>query len=141
MKTVFLYKHGRKLFWIMGWASLLLICSQSYSQSLTAYAEFSDSARNANSLSGFFYLNEADTLNVSQLEVKVGFEDGDTSAVYQIFDFDVFSGLPYGFSYKREKNIITLGVYSNQLIWTYYCEIRTKSSSGTWSTPFKFVTN
>jgi hypothetical protein len=113
----------------------------SQSSVFNAYAVFSDTARAASSLQGTFYINEVDTLNTSQLEISVGISEGDTSAVYQVVDFDNGAGLPTGFSYSRNGDRIAIEVSAAAVLWTYHCSVRIKDSGGVWGIPLHFITN
>jgi hypothetical protein len=131
---------GIKSKWLM---VLFILSAMPFSniRAQNAYAVFSDTARAASSLQGIFYINEVDTLNTSQLEISVGIFEGDTSAVYQVVNFDNGAGLPTGFSYSRNGDRVAIEVSAAAVLWTYHCSVRIKDSGGVWGIPLHFITN
>jgi hypothetical protein len=131
---------GIKIKWLM---VLFILSAMPFSniRAQNAYAVFSDTARAASSLQGIFYINEVDTLNTSQVEVSVCSSEGDTSAVYQVVDFDNGAGLPTGFSYSRNGDRIAIEVSATAVLWTYHCSVRIKDSGGVWGNSLHFITN
>lgn len=121
----------------------LLQSVNSYSQSNTinAYAVFSDSARNANMLLGTVYVQQLDTANTAQLEVRVGVTENDSSLVNVLVDFDNPGTLPSGFAYHRILDDVRIDVTGTLPTWTYFCRLRVKDLQGNWSQPFLFLAN
>lgn len=104
-----------------------------------AYAKV-DASTGAN-LRATFFIEVADTTDVSQLEIKLGTADGQSDLVSHTYDYDVTTGLPAGFSYSRTGNKVTLGTNDFSDMSTYFGTVRLKNGSGTWSDEFKFITN
>lgn len=115
--------------------------SYSQTESLQAYAVFSDSARANDFLQGNFILSEIDTLQTSQIEIKIGNTEQHDDCLNQVIDFDPAGTLPIGFSYTRVKDKINIGVTSSHPAWTYFCEVRLKDHAGNWGQPFAFICN
>lgn len=88
-----------------------------------------------------FYIELADTNNISSLEVKLGGQEGSSELISQELLYDITTGLPAGFSYSRigNKIYITSSVFSD--VSTYFGSVRIKNNGGTWSDEFKFITN
>ena len=89
---------------------LFLIPSTAVSQTIQAWAVFSDSARALSLLEGTFHLVQVDTLNTAEIELAVGIHENDTSLLSSIIEFDNPSSLPAGFSWQRSFDHIRIGV-------------------------------
>ena len=140
MKAMLMYFCRRNLLFLLILFPLVCAFKKATAQDFSAHAVFSDSARDAGYLQGEFLVNDLDTVNTTDLEVMVGSAQNDTLAVFQVMEFDNVTGLPPGFSYLRSGNNVVINVASAVPLWTYYCQVRIKSS-GTWSDPYRFITN
>ena len=88
-----------------------------------------------------FLVVVGDTNNVSHVEVALGASAGDMSLVFHVFDFDVTTGHPQGFSYQREGRLLTLSVGSTDRHPTWFGRVRVKDNLNVWSQPKLFVRN
>jgi len=93
------------------------------------------------SISGTYYVILTDTNSISQIETGLGTTSGSTDVLNHTFNYDVSSGLPAGYSYTREGNKLILGIGTFTERNSYYGSVRIKNTSGTWSSPYSFITN
>ncbi|MBK7853678.1 MAG: hypothetical protein IPJ79_01095 [Bacteroidetes bacterium] len=120
----------------------LLLSSSSYSQSASdAYLNMDDAAAPGTLYAGTYIVFLTDTSNVSQIEIALGTGTGLSDVMTQIYNYDVTSGLPSGYTYTREGNKLTLGIGNYTEYNTYFGSVRIKNVSGTWSSSFNFITN
>lgn len=88
-----------------------------------------------------YYIMLSDTANVSQIETQLGSSSGQVDILNHTFNYDVSTGLPSGYTYSRQGNKLTLAIANLTLNEIYYGSVRVKNSSGTWSSPYSFITN
>lgn len=119
--------------------ALLLFSISSKAQPSDAYVSMKTTAV-AGTVHGVYYIELADTNNVSQIEIKLG--TGWTSAdlVNVVFTYDSPGSLPQGYSYTREGNKIAIDMGNFPEQSSYYGNVRTKNGA-TWSNNYTFVSN
>ena len=111
------------------------------SNSIYAYAVFSDSSREQNQFSGSIHIGHVDTLSTSQIEITIGTAENDTTLLNLLVDFDNPASLPQGFAYYRNKDDVIIDVSGPHPAWTYFCRMRIKDPQGNWSAPYFFLAN
>jgi hypothetical protein len=92
-------------------------------------------------VSGEFTVLLEDTTNVSQIKVMLGAEVDSSNLVLYIFNYDVTTSLPSGFTYSRSQNMVTLHVGTFDIYSTYFGSVQIKDNSNSWRTPYNFITN
>ena len=100
-----------------------------------------DASASHSGASSTYYVLLSDTVNVSQIETQLGSSSGQSDILNHIFDYDVSTGLPSGYTYSRQGNKLFLGVSSLTANEIYYGTVRVKNTSGTWSSAYSFITN
>lgn len=121
---------------------LLLLTTSSRAQSLPTDAFVTMQATNtAGVVSGNYFVEVPDTTNVSQIEIKLGSNPGLADYVNQVFDYDVTTGLPTGYTYSRTGRIINISIGNRTEDGAYYGQVRIKNNSGSWSAVYPFVSN
>lgn len=100
-----------------------------------AFATISDSSGQTN----FFTVIVSDTLNISEIELRLGNELSASDMMMHSFVFDSQPSSPY--SYLRTGNRIKIGIGIVTATDMFYGEARLKYSNGSWSSPFQFISN
>lgn len=123
---------------------LLLIHTNCTAQSPTvtdAYITMQPTATDSTLLQGTYIVALSDSINVANIELKIGSSPGAYDILNYTFVFDTQAVLPAGFSYARLGNTLTLqvGAYSDRS--TYFCAVRVQAANGTWSAPNQFISN
>lgn len=90
---------------------------------------------------GNFYVQVADTINVSEVEITLSSSEDSIDIASQIFQYDQTSGLPIPLEYNRVGNVIQLKIGPIPLIPTYFASVRTKDLTNIWSDRFIFIFN
>ncbi|MBL0105046.1 MAG: hypothetical protein IPP51_15545 [Bacteroidetes bacterium] len=78
-------------------------------------------------------VNLFDTVDVQNIEVKIGTTAGGSDLVNQTFAFDVSGSLSGGMSYLRELYRVQLGVGNLIGLGDYYAEVRVQRLDGSYS--------
>ena len=123
--------------------TLLIYCSSECVNAQVptdAYATTSATITNGRTACTYF-VELPDTVSISEIEINLGTREGVNDLVTHVFAFDVYSGLPSGFSYSRDKNKLRLEVGNVNESPIYFGEVKLKSNTGNWDAPFKFTTN
>ena len=80
-----------------------------------------------------------DTGDVDQIEITLANSKSDTiPVVSHVFDYDVSTGLPPGWTYSRMKSTVTLEVGEIERRNSWFGSVRVKSG-GAWSNLYKFA--
>lgn len=126
--------------------TFLLFCSAQKSLAQTtsatdAYVVMDDASAPGTLYAATYFVFLSDTVSASQIEIKLGTNSGLTDVMTYTYNYDVASGLPSGYTYSREGNKLTLVIGNYTERNTYFGSVRIKNTSGSWSSPFNFITN
>jgi len=84
------------------------------------------------------HVNLFDTLNIQQIEVKIGSSPGASDIFSNSFVFDSSPVPPSGWSYFRDEYAIVLGLGHLQQMLSYYSQIRIQKTDGSFSDAVEF---
>ena len=134
MKTKNIFKT------IIAAVAFFCINTNTNAQSPSVSEAFVTMDENSNVYTGTFTVIVSDTVDVSQIEIKLGTFSSANDITLQTYDYDVTTGLAPR-SYTRAGNKIILGIGDFTERNTWFGEARIKDNSGNWSTPYKFIFN
>ncbi|MFZ7114433.1 MAG: hypothetical protein ACO1G9_03555 [Bacteroidota bacterium] len=83
-------------------------------------------------------VNLYDTLNIEEIEVKIGSTSGGSDIFSRSFVYDVSGSLGSGVSYSRDEYKIHLGLGSHMQMLDYYGQVRIKKTDGSYTTAVVF---
>jgi hypothetical protein len=72
-----------------------------------------------------------DSTNLARIYVNVGTAENTADVINNVFEFDEEEGLPAGLTYRREGNIVYLGLLQTTQADTYYYKLWLEDLSGT----------
>ncbi|MBK6986838.1 MAG: hypothetical protein IPI10_15545 [Bacteroidetes bacterium] len=78
-------------------------------------------------------VNLFDTLNIQELEVKIGTSSGASDIFSHSFVFDVSGSLGSGLFYLRDAYSIQLGLGNRMQMLNYYSQVRIKKADGSYT--------
>jgi len=84
-------------------------------------------------------VNQADTSNISAIQVTLGSTDGASDLLSYTFIYDVKTGLPSGLAYERKNNNISLTLGSFTVRGAMYGTYVVKDKSGNTVVTKKFL--
>lgn len=103
-------------------------------------ASFSDTLIAADqSVNGTMVIEITNAANISKIHVKMGSTDGGNDLFARVFDFDVSNNLSSGTSYRREGNVIYLGIGSFTGLNHFFAEAKLEDAQGTIGNTIKYV--
>lgn len=103
-----------------------------------AYAYFVTSGANTN---GYFNIELASSADVNSIKVRLGSTQNEFDLIDHVFEFDITSGLPSGFTFSRNGNSCILGIGLLDKPDTIFGEVSIEDSNGHWSDPYQFISN
>lgn len=88
-----------------------------------------------------FVVQLTDTVQIDQIEVTLGSNEGLSDLLNYSFVFDQTNGLPNNFAYLRSAKRVSLDTGSITEYPTYFGRVRLKLSSGNYTDYFSFTSN
>lgn len=89
-------------------------------------------------LKGIMVIIVTDTTVISKIHVRMGNTNGSNDLFSKQYDFDVTANFPDGTSYRREGNVIYLGIGDYTGLNHFYAEAKLEDSLGVISAPINF---
>lgn len=81
----------------------------------------------------------ADSVTFGAVEIKLGKHRGDSDLVY--IQIPGAGSLPSGVSMINNNGTLTVEIPAVTKSNTYFSEVKVQSTSGAWSTPYRFISN
>lgn len=126
---------------ILAIVSTILLTSEVMGQSIQDVSFSAVDSASSGIIKSSFVVQVTDTVQIDQIEVVVGSNEGLSDLLNFSFTFDQASGLPYGFSYDRNSKRVSLETGTISEYPTYFGRVRLKLSNGQYTDYFSFTSN
>lgn len=126
---------------VLALVSAILLTSGVMGQSIQDVSFSAVDSASSGIIKSSFVVQVSDTVQIDQIEVKIGSNEGLSDLLSYAFTFDQTSGLPYGFSYVRNSKRVSLETGSISEYPTYFGRVRLKLSNGQYTDYFSFTSN
>jgi hypothetical protein len=121
--------------------SAMLIANGVFGQSIQDVSFSAVDSASSGIIKSSFVVQLTDTLQIDQIEVKVGSNEGLSNLLNYSFGFDQTSGLPNDFAYSRDAKRVLLDTGTITEFPTYFGRVRLKLSNGQYTDYFSFISN
>lgn len=126
---------------ILAIVSAILLANGVMGQSIQDVSFSAVDSASSGIIKSSFVVQLTDSVQIDQIEVKVGSNEGLSDLLSYSFVFDQTSGLPNGFAYSRSAKRVSLETGTIAEFPTYFGRVRLKLSNGQYTNYFSFTSN